>query len=244
MNDILRPDSAGSERGDPASRPHGSLSRNSVSRQDSYAALYRATHHDILRFVGRRIGAGIPLSVAEDITADTFLIAWRRFSEIPTELSDARAWLFGVARNCLLNEKRSLSRQGALQVRIADDAIVAANRPSGALPESATQSHEQQVVSRLDLAAAWNSLTARDQEVLALLIWENLTSEQAGKVLGISGPNFRMRLTRARNNFRKATLPAAESIAKTAKRPKADSRQEYLHSNFSSLSVSFPSLRA
>jgi len=189
---------------------------NSDGSQERYAALYRATHHDLLRFIGRRTGADVPLSVAEDIAAETYLIAWRRFAEIPTELSDARAWLFGVARNCLLHEKRSAARRGALQIRIAGDAISAANRITS---ESAIESHEKQVATRLDLTAAWQSLSAQDQEVIALLTWENLTSEQAGRVLGISAPAFRMRVTRARQNLRKAIqspVKAASSIAVTS----------------------------
>ena len=178
---------------------------NPQIRREKYAALYRETHRDVLRFVGRRLGTNYSLSLAEDITADAYLIAWRRFAEIPAELPEARAWLFTVARNCLLNEQRGMARRGALQVRIADDAILTANRE---VLESAVDSHDIAVTSQLDLAAAWHKLSPQDQEVLALLAWENLNSMQAGKVLGISGAAFRMRLTRARNNFRKSLQPA------------------------------------
>lgn len=217
MDQVLRPDLGRQSENDPR------------ARQEKYAALYRETHHDILRFVGRRLGADIPLSVAEDITADAFLIAWRRFAEIPTDLSDARAWLFGVARKCLLNEKRSAMRRGALQVRIADDAILNAN---GVFQEPTVASPENHVASRLDFAAAWRQLSPQDQEVIALLTWENLTSEQAGRVLAISAPAFRMRLTRARHNLRKLIQPVADKSSITPIKRVTKNRREFPKTDF------------
>ena len=39
--------------------------------------------------------------------------------DLPTEPGDARAWIFGIARDCLLNHDRSRRRQAALAVRLA-----------------------------------------------------------------------------------------------------------------------------
>jgi RNA polymerase sigma factor (sigma-70 family) len=62
-----------------------------------------------------------------------------------------------------------------------------------------------EVVVRLDatarqsaLAAALSEIPARDRDVLPLVAWAELTSEQAGKALGIPAGTARSRLHRAR----------------------------------------------
>lgn len=54
------------------------------------------------------------------------------------------------------------------------------------------------VARRVDLAAAWRRLDAADQEVLGPTVFEDLTSPQAGSVLGITGAAYGLRLMRAR----------------------------------------------
>ncbi|WP_294003145.1 sigma factor [Streptomyces sp.] len=41
----------------------------------------------------------------DDIVGETFLAAWRRRSELP---EDPRPWLFGTARNAMLNAHRGV----------------------------------------------------------------------------------------------------------------------------------------
>lgn len=94
-----------------------------------------------MRFAQRRVHP----SHAEDITADTFLVAWRRFDDAPNEPDHLRAWLFGVARHCLLNTRRGQVRQDALAVRVAE-AVPAGGLGGGIDPDLIAQ--------RLDLATA------------------------------------------------------------------------------------------
>ena len=80
--------------------------------------LYETTYDDLMRFAERRVHP----SYAEDLAAETTLTAWRRFDQLPAQRGDARAWLFGIARNLLLNAQRGERRRGALEVRIAETA--------------------------------------------------------------------------------------------------------------------------
>ena len=155
-----------------------------------YAELYTRAHADVLRFVARRL---IPpdYAKAEDVAHEAFTIAWQQLADIPKQPNEAKAWLFAVARNCLLNSNRAGSRARDLQVRIAESASGVVPGPSNAVGQ------------RLDLRAAWDRLDAADQEVIALTVWDNLTSVEAAQVLGISAPNYRMRLNRARSALRK-----------------------------------------
>jgi len=131
-------------------------------------------------------------SHAEDIVAEAFLVAWRRADELPGGADDARAWLFGIARHCLLNGVRGQGRQKALAVRIAETA-----------PAGSADGPEDAAVHRAELAAAWSRLNAGEQEVLSLTVFEGLTSAQAARVLGISATSYRLRLMRVRRALRR-----------------------------------------
>lgn len=159
-------------------------------REQRFRDLYASSADDIVRFLHRRVA---PASV-EDIAAETFLTVWRRIDELPTDLSQARAWTFGIARNCALNALRSTGRQDSLAVRIAEHA--------GSRHLTTVVDATDAVEVRLDLTAAWRRLTPDDQETLALTAFEELTSVEAGRVLGISAAAYRVRLMRARRNLR------------------------------------------
>ena len=59
------------------------------------------------------------------------------------------------------------------------------------------------VALRMELVAAWQGLGADEQEALALAVFEDLTSRQAGRVLGITSAAYRLRLMRARHALRR-----------------------------------------
>ncbi|MGZ4580553.1 MAG: RNA polymerase sigma factor [Nocardioidaceae bacterium] len=139
-------------------------------RETRFRALYADAYQDVVRFAQRR---GHP-SHAEDLAADTFLVAWRRLDEAPKRRDDLRAWLFGIARHCLLNTQRGLGRRDALAVRVAE-ALPASGTLAGIDPDL--------IAERLDLAAAWRRLSETDQEALSLAVFEDLTSPQAARVL-------------------------------------------------------------
>lgn len=158
-----------------------------MSRTQSFTDLYERNHQDVLRFVRRRTDP----DRAEDVVHEAFLVAWRRHQDVPARAADARAWLFGVARNCLLNDRRGGLRRDAVGVRLSAE------------PPPVSPGHEDVVVRRDELATAWRLLTAAEQEVISLELWEDLTSPQAGRVLGISAAAYRLRLHRARAALRR-----------------------------------------
>ncbi len=156
--------------------------------ESTFSSLYDSTYADLLRFVQRR---ALPHH-AEDVVADAFLVAWRRLDELPDRPEDARAWVFGVARNLLLNAHRGEQRRRALGVHLAE----ATSLTSGDDP------HVDLVVSRLDLARAWTRLSDVHQEALSLSALEELRAPEAAAVIGISPVAFRLRLSRARRALR------------------------------------------
>lgn len=167
------------------------------SPTDRFTAVYRASYDDLLRYVRRRVEHG-----AEDVVAEAMTTAWRRVEELPDELDTARAWLFGIARNTLLNHRRGQDRFAALGVRLADHGQRVA--PDGA----------DDAAARVDMLRAWAQLTADEQDVIALTTLDGLTSEQAGAVLGISAAAYRHRLSRARATLRTHLAPAPATFVK------------------------------
>jgi RNA polymerase sigma-70 factor (ECF subfamily) len=156
-------------------------------RADAFRSLYESSYADLLKFVQRRTEP----ANAEDVVAEAFLVVWRRFSEAPAQESDARAWVFGITRNLMLNAQRGEQRRQALGVRLAETT-----------PDFFSTSHADLVSSRIDLGRAWALLSEVHQEALGLAVFENLAAPQAAKVLGISPVAFRLRLTRARRALR------------------------------------------
>ena len=153
--------------------------------RERYEKVYAHTYTDLVRFVVRRRYSS---DQAEDVVAEAFVIAWQRLKDLPGELGDARAWLFGITRRLLLANQRAVVRGQELSVRIAGQIVV----------DGRTLEHDDRVAISVDLANAWNRLAAMHQEALSLSVWEGLTGAQAARVLGISPVAFRIRLSRAR----------------------------------------------
>ncbi|GID32533.1 RNA polymerase sigma factor [Paractinoplanes brasiliensis] len=173
------------------------------STTDAFRELYRATYDDLLVFVERRVH----LAVADDVVAEVFLTAWRRFADIPAAHDQARAWLFTVAHNVLRNRYRSDDRQQGLALRVVREP---ATHPG---PEA------DGVAARVDLVRAWQRLSRDDQQVITLTAFEGLTGRQAAQVLGITRPAFSLRLLRARHRLRQhlqAATPAPHRPHPTA----------------------------
>lgn len=122
------------------------------------------------------------------------LTVWRRLDDAPDDLDGCRAWVFGIVRRTLLNDRRAHGRRTALAVRVAGDAEIG-ERYEGDLEAAEL---------RLDLARAWRTLTDAQQEVLSLTFFEQLDAEHAASVLGVRVNAYRVRLTRARAALRAA----------------------------------------
>jgi RNA polymerase sigma-70 factor (ECF subfamily) len=157
--------------------------------EQRFRAAFSDSYADVVRFARRRADP----DRAEDVAAETFLTAWRRITDLPVDPGDARAWLFGIARHCLLNDRRAERRRDGLLIRLVD------LDTAPPLPDDDTDA----AILRVDLAAAWGHLSATDQEVLALVVFERLTAAQVGTVLELTPGAVRVRLSRARAALRR-----------------------------------------
>jgi RNA polymerase sigma-70 factor (ECF subfamily) len=71
-----------------------------------FAALYDAHFSDIYRYIAGRLGRDL----ADDIAADTFLIALRKRETFDFARGAVRPWLYGIATNLLAQHRRSETR--------------------------------------------------------------------------------------------------------------------------------------
>lgn len=155
-------------------------------REHAFRRLY-AEHFDAV--LGMALRRADRPEDAADVTADTFLVAWRRLAHVPPA-PDTRPWLYGVARRVLANHRRGDRRRSALGERLKRDLATC-------IPDSSDQ-----VVQQADVIAAMRRLSGRDQEVLELHLWEGLESREIAEVLGTSAAVVRPRLSRARSRLR------------------------------------------
>lgn len=155
--------------------------------------MYREQGAAVRTFVHRRVDP----AVGDDVVAEVFLIAWRRFDRVPT---DELAWLLGIARGVLANQRRGEARRSALTARVARNRVEDAQLG----PESLGADSE--------VLQACASLGSRDQEILLLIAWDGLDRAQAARVLGISTATFAVRLHRARRRLARALAAEAHLI--------------------------------
>ena len=166
------------------------------SRQDGghagrFEALYTAHFQEIAAYVRRRV----PPADADDVVAQAFAVAWRRFGSVPAPPQD-RLWLFGVARNCVADQQRAAQRRHRLHARLSVHALTQPASPAEPDP-------------RFEPAqAAITALRLRDREALQLVLWDGLRNAEAATVLHCSPNALEQRYRRARSAVREALSTA------------------------------------
>jgi RNA polymerase sigma-70 factor (ECF subfamily) len=163
----------------------------------AFTRLYHEHHAPVLAYCRRRCAGE---SDARDAVAETFVVAWRRFDELP---SQPLPWLLGVARRVLANQRRGDRRRSALTERVA------------ATAPTATAGTEDRAADRLTIRAALARLSPHDQEVLRLWAWDALPAADAAAILGCSTSAFHVRLLRAKRRLR-SELPDASLDPRSA----------------------------
>lgn len=151
--------------------------------RERFERLYVA-HAGVVRRFARRRGEA---AEADDVVAEVFVSVWRRLDEVP---ADPVPWLLGIARGVLANRRRGDDRQAALIARLRSEALARATRDDDELD--------------LSVVAALGSLSPSDQELLLLVAWERLSTEELAEVLGVRRGTVAVRLHRARRRLQRA----------------------------------------
>jgi RNA polymerase sigma-70 factor (ECF subfamily) len=153
------------------------------ARRRQFSDLFDAWYTKILAYARRRL----PSDIAEDAVAETFLTAWKTLDNLE---GDPLLWLYGIARRCIFNQRRTIERAGRLHIRLSID------------QEMTTVDHGEIMGWEDPFVAALAQLREPEREVLRLVAWEHLSAPQAAAVLGCSPTAFKVRLHRARHHLR------------------------------------------
>jgi RNA polymerase sigma factor (sigma-70 family) len=166
-----------------------------------FAQLYDRHAGPIHRYISRRLGAAL----ADDLVADTFLTAFQVRQRYDLNRPDARPWLYGIAANMIGRHRRAEVRRLKALARTAD------TLPADPGAGWAAAAGADEIVSRLDAVAvrrellgAIAGLSLGDRDVLLLIAWAGLTSDETAAALGIPSGTVRSRLNRARRKVREA----------------------------------------
>ncbi len=132
-----------------------------------------------LRITGNRADA-------EDSMQEAFLSAYRAWSTFRGH-SSRSTWLYRIAVNEALT---LLRRRGGAPVPMDESLLIPVPDGCGAVAE------------RLAVQSALARVRQDHRAILVLRFWEDLSYEEIAEVLGISLPVMKMRLKRAKEEFR------------------------------------------
>jgi RNA polymerase sigma factor (sigma-70 family) len=172
--------------------------------KDRFRSMFELRYPAIHSYVLRRLGPSSNDVV--DVTAQVFAVAWRRRRDIPKSPEDL-PWLYGVARRIVSRHRRGAQRRQRLEDRLVNEAGIQGDTETSPDPEV------------LRVRAAISRLRAKDQELLKLVLWEELTHAQVWVVLGCSTNAVALRLHKARSRLE-------SELEKAAPRPEGPSVKE------------------
>ena len=162
-----------------------------------FAAIFERHFAPVHRYAQQRVGA----DAADEIAAETFLVAFDNRHRFDGRRASARTWLLGIATNLMRHRWRDEQRQLAAYARALREAPATAACGAVAAPVPAVDE---------DLATALAGLTRDDRDTLFLYVWADLGYEEIGEALGVPIGTVRSRIARARRLLRDHLAPVGD----------------------------------
>ncbi len=167
--------------------------------ESAFRDLYRA-HVRPVYWIAHGI-LGSPAD-AEDVTQETFVVAWRKLPGFDLQGESILPWLATICRFQAANRLRQRRRDQAHTADAVDE-----NLPD-------TVSVEEQVITAAlaaRIAAEVGTLSELDQEIFRLCAAEGYAYQAAAEELGVSHAVVRNRLSRVRTQLRGAVKEARDA---------------------------------
>lgn len=159
---------------------------------EHFTVLFRRHAPHIQRYVVRRLGR----DAADDIVAETFMLAFRQRDSYDQTRADARPWLYGIATNLIGRHCRAEIRMYRALARTGADPVM----------EPFTDGVDDRVsasTASRRLAAALARLPEEHRDTLLLVAWGDLSYEEVATALGVPVGTVRSRMSRARSKLRR-----------------------------------------
>jgi len=184
-----------SDRGEPL-RHEQDIGR-SMDAPEAFAVVFDRHFHEIHGYVARRLGT----SVADDIAADTFLIAYRKRASYDATVGSVRAWLYGIATRQISRHRRDEMRTYRAMRRAAGSPLAEEHAADNT---ELVADRVTALTARRDLAVALAALSPGDRDVLLLVALAGLSHAEVAAALRIPYGTVGSRLSRARKKLRAA----------------------------------------
>jgi RNA polymerase sigma-70 factor, ECF subfamily len=196
-------ESPGTQRGQP---DDAGLIAESCRVPERFGVVFDRHAAAIHGYIARRLGR----DAADDLVAETFLVAFRQRGGYDPDQPSARPWLYGIATRLVSRRRRdevrffrAIARTG---VDPAADPVAEPVADEGIRRADARTLHRQ-------LAGALAALAAADRDAL-LLVADGLSYAEAAQALGVPDGTLSSRVARARRKLRAGlggVNPAGES---------------------------------
>ena len=137
--------------------------------RSAFDKLYRRYSRAVFGLALRRLG---DRGRAEDAVQETFVSVWRSARTYRPERGPGAPWLYGIARNAIVDRSRA---------RVEPPA----EAPDEASPESGPHERAEQAWTQWQVHRALERLPEREREVVALAYWSELSQSEVAARLGI-----------------------------------------------------------
>lgn len=155
-----------------------------------FGSLFDLHYPALHRYLRRRAGP----DVADDLAAQTFVVAMHGRRRYDSDRARPGPWLWGIAHNLLREHRRSEERQLSAYARTGVDPV----QPAEA-DEAVARADAAGLAPRL--AAALAGLRHEDRDILLLVAWSDLGYAEVAQVLRIPVGTVRSRLHRTRRRL-------------------------------------------
>lgn len=162
----------------------------SLSSPDAFSAVFDRHLDAIHGYLQRRVGRDL----ADELSSQTFLVAFDRRDRYDLSRPDAGPWLFGIATNLLRRHRRTEVRQLRAYARAARDPVT---DPFEGAEERIDASEQRRL-----LVEALAGLPAEERDALLLYAWAELSYAEVADALDVPVGTVRSRLSRARARVR------------------------------------------
>jgi RNA polymerase sigma-70 factor (ECF subfamily) len=148
-------------------------SLQTTQTEDSMRALYRTYGSELYGFAVSCLG---DRGQAEELVQEVFTRVWRHAGSFDPDKASFRTWLYGIARNAIIDLKRRQAVRPALAAHPVDE-------EQGSIDDSF-----ERALLRWQVGAALERLTPEHRQVIRLAHFQGLTlreiSERTGVPLG------------------------------------------------------------
>ncbi|SEG38312.1 RNA polymerase sigma-70 factor, ECF subfamily [Nonomuraea solani] len=161
---------------------------------ECFGVVFDAHYAEIHRYASRRLGP----HAADDVSAETFALAFRQRHRYDLSHGSARPWLYGIATNLISRHHRDEVRALRAMGRV---------HPGG----EPVGGHEDEVARRASAEGVRGALTEAiaalppdQRDVLLLVVLSGLSYDEVAQALEVPFGTVSSRLNRARKKLRKA----------------------------------------